>query len=686
MAAGRFPVRPVVWVVHLGLPVAGLWLLVARPALDAVWENHAAHLWLVLGTATVNVVLAAAMNAESARRADIRLFLVSLAFAVSAGFLALHALATPGLLLASNTGFVIATPVGLLAASGLCAWSAVEFSPRGAARLLTARRGLRVVVVALLVGWLALSLTRVPLLARPITPAEAHGPLVELMALGALLYGLAALRYWQIFRRRPAVMLISMITAFVLLAEAMVAIAYARNWHASWWEWHLLMTFAFGFVGYSAYVQWGREGSPTGLFGGIALTQTVRSLREEYGAALEALVEVMDRSADRPVEPVAARLAERFDLTERQRDVLVRAAQALAAERDQIRRQGALVAVGREAGVIATEEDLLARVQEVTRASFGRDVLRVRLLRDGRLDSDGAASEVVATALATLRAAEAQDGARSVLALPLTVKSKPAGVLEVTRPGPFADRDRALLASFASQLSIALENARLYRQLDGLFRSYISPDVATSLLADPEAAALGGAVAEVTVLMADLRGFTPFAERTPPPQVVATLNTYYGIVVPIVLAEGGTVVQFVGDAIMAIFNAPVRQPDHALRAARAALRIQRITAEAAACHPDWLRFGMGINTGPALVGNIGAQQMRNYTAIGDTTNLTARLEAAAGAGEVVVSETTLAQLGDSAVVHNLGRLTLKGKSVPIAAYRLIALQEAIPTEAPEPTT
>jgi class 3 adenylate cyclase len=673
MAARRLSVRPMVWVLHLALPVAGVWLLVARPALDGVWENHAAHFWLVLGTAAINVVLAAVMNAESARRSDIRLFLVSLAFAVSAGFLGLHALATPGVLLAGNTGFVIATPVGLLVGSALCAWSAVEFSPRGAARLLAARRPLRVFVVTLLVGWLALSLARVPLLARPLTPAEAHGPLVVLMALGALLYGFAALRYWGILRRRPAVMLISVITAFALLAEAMVAVAYARNWHASWWEWHLLMTIAFGFVGYSAYVQWGREGSPTGLFGGIALTQTVRSLREDYGAALEALVEVMDHATDRSVEPIAARVADRFGLTERQRDVLVRAAQALAAERDQIRRQGALVAVGREASVITTEDDLLARVQEVTRASFGRDELRIWLLRDGRLDSSGSASGVAATALARLRVAEEYDGVGSVLALPLTVKSKPAGVLEVTRPGPFADRDRALLASFASQLSIALENARLYRQLDGLFRSYISPDVATSLLADPEAAALGGAVAEVTVLLADLRGFTPFAERTSPTQVVATLNTYYGLVVPIVLAEGGTVVQFVGDAIMAIFNAPVRQPDHALRAARAALHAQRATAEAAAPHPDWPRFRMGINTGPALVGNVGSEQMRNFTAIGDTTNLTARLEAAAGVGEVVISETTLGQLGDCAVVHNLGPLALKGKSSPITAYRLIAL-------------
>src|SRR5213076_1159482 len=110
------------------------------------------------------------------------------------------------------------------------------------------------------------------------------------------------------------------------------------------------------------------------------------------------------------------------------------------------------------------------------------------------------------------------------LTLPLTVKGRPAGVLEVRRAGDVGERDRMTLATLASQLSIGLENARLYRQLDGLFRQYMSPDVATALLADPTQAALGGDVAEVTVLFADLRGFTPFSERTSPDRVVGMLN------------------------------------------------------------------------------------------------------------------------------------------------------------------
>ena len=672
MTTLRLPVRGVVWLLHMAAPVLGLWLLVARPQLDGLWEHHLAHFWLVLVTAAVSLLLALVLNHESVRREDARLFLISLAFAASAGFLGLHALATPAVLLERNTGFVIATPIGLLLGAGLCLWSTVEFTPDGGARLFALRQVLRAVLALVLLGWLLATLSRVRPLDRPLTPNEAHGPLVVLMAVGAVLYVLASIRFWRLYRRRPSVMLISVITAFVLLAESMVSVAYARNWHASWWEWHVLMTIAFCFVGYSALVQWGREGSATALFSGIALTETLRSIKAEYGAALEALVEQMDSGADEAaVQAGAARLADRFDLSERQRDILVRAAQALAHERDQIRRQGALVEVGQEASVIRSEEQFLERVQAVTHGRFGRDSVRILLLRDGRLD--GAASDGAIQALQSLTQVERATDERSLLAVPLTVKGKPAGVVEVSRDRPLADRDRALFASFASQVSIALENARLYQQLDGLFRSYLSPDVATSLLADPGQAALGGATGEVTVLMADLKGFTPFSEAHRPAEVVSMLNTYYGAVVPVVIEEGGTLVQFVGDALMALFNAPVRQEDHALRAARAALRAQQIAAAINAEHDDWPCFRMGINTGPALIGNIGAPQMRNFTAIGDTTNLAARLESAADVGQVVISATTRAHLGAAASVEPMGMLDVKGKAAPVEAFVLTRL-------------
>ena len=169
-----------------------------------------------------------------------------------------------------------------------------------------------------------------------------------------------------------------------------------------------------------------------------------------------------------------------------------------------------------------------------------------------------------------------------VLACPLTVKDLPAGVLLTRRAGGFSERDRSLFASLASQLSMGLENARLYHQIDALFRQYMSPDVATELLADPEKAALGGAVIPVTAFFADLRGFTSFSEKATPEQIVVMLNRYFELATAAILAEGGTVVQFVGDALMALFNAPARQPDHPLRAARAALAMQAAVEQVAA--------------------------------------------------------------------------------------------------------
>ncbi|MFN2591146.1 MAG: adenylate/guanylate cyclase domain-containing protein, partial [Actinomycetota bacterium] len=579
-APRRSILRVAVWILHLSLPLLGLWLLIAQPQLDVVWENHAYHFWLVAGVAGVNVLLGFRISRAARTRSDARLFLVALAFMGSAGFLLLHALATPGVVIeGKNSGFVVATPVGLVLASVLVALSSLNFTPQQSAAIVRRERVYKLGMLALLLVWAVVSLVNLPPLNHPLPVEEARGWLFGLTIAGVPLYLLATVRYATVYRRRPAVMLIGIITAFALLAESLIAIAVARSWQTSWWEWHVLMAAAFGFVAYSAQVEYAREGASTALFRSISLEETIRRIREEYGAALEALVTAMQRRDHAPgpgrIEPLAARVAERFGLSPGQGEVLSRAAEALAHEREQIDRLGSLVAVGRETRVIVDEATLLRRALQFARQGFARDTLRIGLLDEGRLEFspdltagtlDGAETDAAERALQRLEPVESNADGTLVVALPLTVKGRPAGVLEIRRAGEaFAERDRSVLESFASQLSIALENARLYRQLDTLFRSYMSPDVATALVADPSQAALGGAIRTITVLFADLRGFTTFSERTTPDRVVEMLNRYFGLAVPIVLAEAGTVVQFVGDAIMAIWGAPIAQPDHALR-------------------------------------------------------------------------------------------------------------------------
>jgi class 3 adenylate cyclase len=216
--------------------------------------------------------------------------------------------------------------------------------------------------------------------------------------------------------------------------------------------------------------------------------------------------------------------------------------------------------------------------------------------------------------------------------------------------------------------------AALHDRVDSLLRSYLSPAVAATLIEDPERAALGGVEAEVSVLFADLGGYTAYAERVSPAEVVQMLNAAYGAAVPIVLDEGGAVVQFMGDAMMAIFNAPAPHPDHALRAARSALAMQAAMAELPG-GDGRPRFRVGLHTGPAIVGNIGAAQIRNFLAIGDTTNLAARLQTYAAEGSVVISASTLERIGDRAVVRSLGAPALKGKRLPVEVYELLGLGE-----------
>ena len=160
---------------------------------------------------------------------------------------------------------------------------------------------------------------------------------------------------------------------------------------------------------------------------------------------------------------------------------------------------------------------------------------------------------------------------------------------------------------------------------------------------------------EVSVIFADLAGFTAFSDERDPRAVSEMLNAYFEAAIPAVVGHhGGEIDQLIGDAMMATFNTRGDQPDHAQRAAAAALDVQRETAALAADHPDWPRFRIGVNTGEALVGILGAGEGRSYTVVGDTVNVASRLQAAAPVGGVAIAAATLRHL-PGARVESLGR-------------------------------
>jgi adenylate cyclase len=444
--------RALATAVALAIPLAGLLLLLGVPRLDVMWQNESGHFWLVLAAALTSFALGFLMGEAAGRRGDARVLLVALAFLTSSGFLGLHALATPGVLLAGkNAGFQIASAVGLLVASCFAAASALPWRPAQAEAIIRNRRLLLGLVGAALVAWAVVALGTLPPLEEPITPEGARDPLLVVWGPGVLLYGYAAYRYARLYGRRRTPVALAVVGAWTLLAEALLAVAISRNWHASWWEWHLLMLLAFALVARSVWREWKREGAEI-----------------------------------------------------------------------------------------------------------------------------------------------------------------------------FAD---------------------LYEERTLGRREHLS------------------------VLFADLQGFTTFSERTAPADVRAMLDEYFAALGPAVEREGGELVQTSGDAVFAVFKGD----GHEARAARAGLGLQAAAAPIAARHEDWPRFRVGINSGEAHVGLVRAPGARTFAPTGDVVNTGARLEGEARAGEVVIAERTRRALGADAEVEDLGELPVKGKERPVRAFVLRAL-------------
>jgi class 3 adenylate cyclase len=222
---------------------------------------------------------------------------------------------------------------------------------------------------------------------------------------------------------------------------------------------------------------------------------------------------------------------------------------------------------------------------------------------------------------------------------------------------------------------LRVENSSLYERLEAILSRYMPTPVADRLIRAPELPRLGGDRQEVTLLFADLRGFSSFAVQAMPEDLLRILNHYLSVATEAILSENGTVDKFLGDGIMAIFNAPLRDPEHVLHAVRAAMAIQRNVADIEPPRgiSEPLRFGAGIHTGEAVVGNIGAAQLMSFTAVGDAVNIAKRLEENARPGQVIVSESVVQLLGDQLVTKALEPVFLKGVKDPMPMFEVVSL-------------
>lgn len=212
------------------------------------------------------------------------------------------------------------------------------------------------------------------------------------------------------------------------------------------------------------------------------------------------------------------------------------------------------------------------------------------------------------------------------------------------------------------------------------FKKYVAPQIVDKLAKEGNfELKLGGEKRHVAVLFVDIRGFTPMSESLTPEEVVNILNEYLALTTASILANEGTLDKFIGDATMAVFNAPFDLDDYVYKAILTAIAIRNGSEELAEklqCKfGKTISYGIGVNMGDAVVGNIGCEFRMDYTAIGDTVNTAARLESRAKAGEILISEATYLAVQDRIEAEPVGEMELKGKSKPVKVYRLIDVKE-----------
>jgi class 3 adenylate cyclase/CheY-like chemotaxis protein len=399
----------------------------------------------------------------------------------------------------------------------------------------------------------------------------------------------------------------------------------------------------------------------------------------------------------------------------REKDALTeRLLSANAALNRRVRELNTLYQIGKSVTALVGMDQLLTRIIDAATQVIGAEQGSLLLLESDQLvcravkhnnaapaepvhefSSDRIAWQAVKTGKPVvlspqeLAEARAQNPAipAAVAAIPLQVGDRVVGVLSVANHSAsaraFTRHDGAMLSALGDYAAIAIENARIYKALEssasrqaeilrGALARYVPPGVIEQVLDDPAAAALEGQRREVTALFAGLRGFTAYSAGAEPGEALALLNEYRRLATDVIFSREGTLVTTQGDLLMAVFNAPTAQPDHALRAADAALALQRATAERMAGR-DALGFAIGLHAGEAVVGATGPEHALDYTVIGAAITLARHLHEQARPGEILLTAKLVAHLDESIRAQEVGELALPGDADPVGIYRLVGL-------------
>ncbi|MBK9154814.1 MAG: FHA domain-containing protein [Chloracidobacterium sp.] len=274
-------------------------------------------------------------------------------------------------------------------------------------------------------------------------------------------------------------------------------------------------------------------------------------------------------------------------------------------------------------------------------------------------------------------------GVRSTICAPLITESNVHGVLYADRLDPFATFTAdhlEMISAVAAQTAVTVETVKAHKRLarEEVVRAnygrFMPEYVVKQLLENPNSFSLGGVNQTITVLFADIRGFTSISEKEKPEKVVSLLNRYFSVMTDIIFEHGGTLDKYIGDGLMAIFGAPTAGAEDALNAVKAAVTMQKkiaqLNTELSAEGYENISIGIGLHTGEATIGYIGSERRSEYTAIGDTVNLASRLESNAAGGQILMSEATAAASGNLVPVSVLEPLTVRNRVQPVSVLEV----------------